>query len=57
MFVLLCCSFRKADAKVEVLDITTKQFGDFFARFFVNKYNSLSVSMGPEGIGGITASR
>ena len=50
MFVFLCCSFRKADAKVEVLGIPTKQFGDFFLRFFVNKYNLLVLT----GVGGCT---
>ena len=50
MFVFRRCSFRKADAKVEVLGIPTKQFGDFFLRFFVNKYNLLVLT----GVGGCT---
>ena len=40
----LCCSFRKADAKVVLLNIPTKQIGHFFPEFFVNKYNSLNLT-------------
>ena len=40
--VLACCSFRKADAKVDVLQLPTKQKRNFFPEFFVNKYNSLT---------------
>ena len=40
----LCCSFRKADAKVVLLNIPTKQIGYFFLEFFVNKYNSLNMT-------------
>jgi len=39
------CSFRKADAKVEVLELPTKQKRDFFPEFFVNKYNSLIMTL------------
>ena len=42
--VLSCCSFRKADAKVVLLNIPTKQIGHFFLEFFVNKYNSLNMT-------------
>ena len=50
MFVFRCRSFRKADAKVEVLEIPTKHSGDFFLSFFVNKYNLLVLT----GVGGCT---
>ena len=40
--VLARCSFRKADAKVVLLHIPTKQKHNFFPEFFVNKYNSLT---------------
>ena len=42
--VLSCCSFRKADAKVDVLQLPTKQKRNFFPEFFVNKYNSLNMT-------------
>ena len=48
MFVFRRCSFRKADAKVEVLTLPTKHYEDFFLRFFVNKYNLLVLT----GVGG-----
>ena len=38
----LCCSFRKADAKVVLPRLPTKQKHNFFPEFFVNKYNSLT---------------
>ena len=38
----LCCSFRKADAKVVLPHLPTKQKHNFFPEFFVNKYNSLT---------------
>ena len=41
---LSCCSFRKADAKVDVLQLPTKQKRNFFPEFFVNKYNSLNMT-------------
>ena len=37
------CSFRKADAKVVLPLFPTKQLGKYFARFFVNKTNSLEL--------------
>ncbi|MBO7111182.1 MAG: hypothetical protein J6W18_04465, partial [Bacteroidaceae bacterium] len=50
--VLLVCmksiqrtsSLRKADAKVVLLDIPTKQIGKYFSEYFVNKYNSLNMT-------------
>ena len=39
--VLSCCSFRKADAKVMLPQLPTKQKRNFFLGFFVNKYNHL----------------
>ena len=40
----LCCSFRKADAKVVLPRLPTKQKHNFFPEFFVNKYNSLNMT-------------
>ena len=42
--VLRCRSLRKADAKVVLPDIPTKQIDHFFLEFFVNKYNSLTLT-------------
>ena len=39
----MCCSFRKADAKVVLLGIPTKQIGKYFLEYFVNKYNLLRI--------------
>ena len=41
--VLGCASLRKADAKVVLMHIPTKQIGKYFLEYFVNKYNSLKI--------------
>ena len=37
-------SLRKADAKVVLLSVPTKQISKYFSEYFVNKYNSLNMT-------------